>query len=67
MFHTFRQIHFENGSKIFLRPADHDRQIGYILSEIAEHNLVLNDVSVDIVAAWNFAFNLYNMPIQGTA
>jgi uncharacterized 2Fe-2S/4Fe-4S cluster protein (DUF4445 family) len=67
MFHTFRQIQFENGSQIFLRSADHDRHITELLSEIACQKLVLHDVTVDIAAAWNFAYNLYLLPVQGSA
>jgi hypothetical protein len=60
-----RRVAFANGAVVFLRPQDHDKQIGCLLDQVLNKNLVINDMSVEKAAAWNLAVHLYNMPTPG--
>ena len=62
----YRQVEFDNGATVFLRPQDHDRQIGLLLKKMTTENLVL-DITVEKAAAWDYAVNLYHMPVMGSA
>jgi len=64
---SFRRIQFDNGSIIYLRPEDHERQIGHLINQMLTCKLVIKDMSVEKAAAWNYAVHLYNMPVEGRA
>lgn len=62
---SLRRIEFDNGAVVFLRPNDHDRQIGCLMAQVLNDHVVIQDMSIEKAAAWNIAVHLFHMPTLG--
>jgi hypothetical protein len=64
---SFTRVEFPNGAIIFLRPEDYKLQINYVQKNIDSGGLIVVGHSVEIEVAWNFALNLFHLPVAGSA
>ena len=59
---SFRKVEFDNGAIVFLRPKEHDQQIGNLTAQVMNNRVVIQDMSIEKAAAWSMAVHLFHMP-----